>query len=147
MQCERPADMGRDPVRDQAEEAADPQVGHDDHHAEQERDGVEIDRTVSLLRSQHADAQHEAATEQRRAGAIDAINGNLADRDDRVSRDEDCHRCNQSEVGHRDCFPQPGQLPSLRSNMRPIFVGRWRQTPKRPPHIFAVNCSVRVSHD
>jgi hypothetical protein len=34
------------------EEARQPQIGDDDHHAEQQRDGIEVDRLVGILERQ-----------------------------------------------------------------------------------------------
>jgi hypothetical protein len=100
------AHMGCDPVGDHAKESGDAQIGDDDHHAQQQRDRIEVDRVISLLGAQHAGADHQARAEQRRAGAIDAVNWNLADRDEGIGRAEDEHRKDQGQPGHDDGFPQ-----------------------------------------
>ena len=101
------ANVRRDPIGDHAEEARDAQIGDDDHHAEQKRDGVEVDGAVRLLGAQDAGADHQARAEQRRTRAIDTIDRHLADRDEGVGGGENGHRGNQGEIGHRDGFPQP----------------------------------------
>jgi hypothetical protein len=37
------------PAVHHSEEAGEPQVGDDDHHSEQKRDSIEIDRTIGLV--------------------------------------------------------------------------------------------------
>ena len=49
QQDERMAGARHDPIAHQPEKAGKAQVGDDDHHAEQERDGVEIDRAIGLV--------------------------------------------------------------------------------------------------
>ena len=46
----------RHPRRRLREESRQPQIGHHDHHAEQQRDGVEVDRAIRVVQSQRAGA-------------------------------------------------------------------------------------------
>ncbi len=94
------AHVGGDPAVDDAEKAGNAQVRHHDHHAEQQRDGAEIDRPIGFLNGEHAGAHHQRAAEQRRAGAVDAEDRNLAERDDHIGRDEDGNGRRSGKVGH-----------------------------------------------
>ena len=48
-----------------------------------------FDRAVGILEIEHAQADHEAGAEKRRAGAIEPVTGQSADGHDDVSRGED----------------------------------------------------------
>ena len=61
----------------------------DDHHAEQQRDGVEVDGAVGLLEAQHAARHHQARAEQRRAGAVEPEPRYAAQGDDDISGGKD----------------------------------------------------------
>jgi hypothetical protein len=78
--------MGCNPFHHQPKESGDAEIRNHDHHAEQERDGAEIDGGVGLLGGQDTGAQHQATAEQSCARSIDAIKGKLADGDNGVSR-------------------------------------------------------------
>jgi hypothetical protein len=77
-----------DKIAHQPEETGKAQVGDDNHHAEQKRDGVEIDRPISLIERDDAHSDHEAGADERRAGAVELITGKLADGDDEISREK-----------------------------------------------------------
>ena len=81
--------MRHDPGIGDGEEARKPQIGDDDHHAEQQRDGIEVDRLVGILERQGARCDHEAGADQGDAGPVDAQAGNPADREREIASDED----------------------------------------------------------
>jgi hypothetical protein len=54
-----------------SEEARKPQVGDDDHHAEQQRDGIEVYGLVGILERQGARCHHETCAYQGDAVPID----------------------------------------------------------------------------
>ena len=96
-----------DPVVHQPEKAGKAQVGHDDHHAEQQRDRVEIDRAIGFIERDDAKRDHQARAEQRRAGAIEPVARQLADGHDQIGR---------REYGDGDA----------RSSVRPTYLfGEW----------------------
>ena len=80
------------PIVHQPKESGEAQIGDDDHHAEQQRDGVEIDGPVGGIERQYAEPDHQARAEQRGAGAVEAKARQLADGDDQIGRREDRHR-------------------------------------------------------
>ena len=55
-----------DPGIGDGEEARKPQVGDDDHHAQQQRDAIEVFRLVGILERQGARCDHEASAHQGR---------------------------------------------------------------------------------
>ena len=69
------------------------QTGDDDHHAEQQGDGVEVHRLVGILERQGTGRHHEAGADQRDAGPVDAQTRNSADRERQIAPDEDDDGC------------------------------------------------------
>src|ERR1700722_19993801 len=63
-----------------------------DHHAEQKRDRVEIDRAEGFLKAQGAKGDHRSAAEKGDAGAVEAQTRNAARRNADVGQDEDDER-------------------------------------------------------
>ena len=55
--------MRHDPGVGDGEEARKPQTGNDDHHAEQQRDGIEVYRLVRIFERQGARCDHEAGAD------------------------------------------------------------------------------------
>ena len=98
-QKDRTARDVRQPIGGAAEEAGKAQIGDDDHHAEQQGDGVEIDGAIGLVEAQGANADHQARAEQRAAGAVEPIIGQLADREHEIGRRED--RCDGRRLRRR----------------------------------------------
>ena len=92
QQQQRPVHVARDPGVDQGEEAGDAQIGDHDHHAEQQRDGAEIDRLVRFLQRHDAGGHHQAGADQRDAGAVDRQPRHLADRQRQIAGGEDADR-------------------------------------------------------
>ena len=70
-------------------EAREPQTGDDDHHAEQKRDGIEIDCLVGIFDRQGTRRDHEPGADQRDAGPIDAQAGNPTDRKREIASGKD----------------------------------------------------------
>ena len=64
-------------------------MGDDQHHAEQQRDGAEIDRFVRVVQRQGTCRDHERRAEKRRAGAVQPQERQPAERDDQVGGEED----------------------------------------------------------
>ncbi len=81
--------MRPDPGIGDGKEARKPQTGDDDHHAEQQRDGIEVHRLVGILERKRARCDHEAGADQRDAGPVDAQAGNPADREREIASDKD----------------------------------------------------------
>ena len=79
------------PGADQGEEAGEPQVGHHDHHAEEQDDGVVVDGRVGLLHGENVEGQHQARADDRRAGAVQPQAGQASDGQHQVGagKDED----------------------------------------------------------
>ncbi len=67
QQARRMLHTGHGPAIHQPEETRDAQIGDDDHHTEQQRDGIEVDGAISVFERQHAGGDHEAAAEPRRS--------------------------------------------------------------------------------
>ena len=96
-----------DPVVRQPKKAGKAQVGDDDHHAEQQRDRVEIDRAIGVIERDDAKSDHQARAEERRAGAVEPVARQLADGHDQIGR---------REYGDGDA----------RSSVRPTYLfGKW----------------------
>jgi len=66
--------MGRDPGIGEREEAREPEIGHHDHHAQEQRDRVEIDGPIGLLERERPDATMRPPR-PRDAGPVDAEPG------------------------------------------------------------------------
>jgi hypothetical protein len=66
------------PTRYQPEEARQPQMRHYDHHAEQERERVEIDSAIGLVGRDRANRHHQRRAGERNAGAIQPEPGDAA---------------------------------------------------------------------
>ena len=60
------------PLARPGEESREPQIRDHDHHAEQQHDGVQVDRAVGLIQRQNVGSDHQARADDRRAGAVDA---------------------------------------------------------------------------
>src|SRR5215468_4380201 len=73
------------PCADVSEEAGKPQIGHHDHHAEEQDDRVVIDSCVSFLNSEDVESQHQAGADDCRAGTIYTQEGDPANGKDQVS--------------------------------------------------------------
>jgi hypothetical protein len=76
-QDQRSPGVRHDPGIGDSKEARKPQTGDDDHHAEQQRDGIEVHRLVGILERQGARCDHEAGADQGDAGPVDAQAGNI----------------------------------------------------------------------
>ena len=79
---------------DHPEEAGEAEIGGDDHHAEEERDRLHVDGGEGLVEAEDAGRHHQAGAEQRRAGAVEPVAGQLADGHDHVGGGEDEDRGN-----------------------------------------------------
>jgi hypothetical protein len=53
------------------EKPRDPQLRDNDHHAQQKRDGVEIDGFEGFLEAQSPERDHQACADKRDAGTVD----------------------------------------------------------------------------
>ena len=109
-----------DKIIHQPEEAGKAQIGDDDHHAEQKGDGVEVDRAIGLLQRDDVQPHHQAGADQRRAGAVQLVAGQFADRDNEIGRDED------DDGGERRTVV-PRHLPFENAKVdAPHDIGDWR---------------------
>ena len=81
--------MRHDPGIGDGEEARKPQTRDDDHHAEQQRDGIEVYCLVGILKRQGARCDHEAGADQGNAGPVDAEARNSADRKREIASEKD----------------------------------------------------------
>lgn len=70
-----------DPRARQPEEARQTKVGNHDHHAEKQRQGVEIDGLVGVVERERAAGDHQGGTHQGDTGAIERQAGNTTDRE------------------------------------------------------------------
>jgi hypothetical protein len=77
------------PCADRGEEAGEPQVGDHDHHAEQQHDGLVVDRRVRLFHCKRGGGEHERRPDDRGAGAVDAEAGEASDGQDQIGGGED----------------------------------------------------------
>ena len=77
------------PAVDQPKKARQPEVGDDDHHAEQEGDRVEVDGLVSVAERNGAASDHQGRAEERCPGPVELKAGQLANRDHDVGGSED----------------------------------------------------------
>ncbi len=64
-------------------------MGDHDHHAEQQRDGVVVDRPEGVLERQGAEGDHRRPAQERDAGAVEPKAGNAAEREARIGQDQD----------------------------------------------------------
>ena len=80
-----------DPAK-RSERAGDLEMRDHDHHAEEKRDGVEIDRAESVLEAQRAKRDHRRAAEEGDPSAIKTQTRNPPDRDAHIGQDEDDER-------------------------------------------------------
>ncbi len=81
-----------DPLRCKREEARELQVRHQDHHADQQHDGVEIDGAVGVLQAQDAETDHEARADERGARPVDAQPRQPAEGNHRIGAEKDDER-------------------------------------------------------
>ncbi len=93
------------------------EVRDHDHHAEEERDGVEIDRPEGVLEAQRPKRDHRRAAEERDPRAIEPEAGNAARRDPDIGQDEDEKR-RQTFACHSPAAP------STASGAPPCSVAR-----------------------
>jgi hypothetical protein len=64
--------VGQRPAAHQSKEAREPQVCHYDHHAQQQRHGIEIDGAIGLLRGERTDRQHQGDPAERDPGPVES---------------------------------------------------------------------------
>ena len=77
------------PRADGGEETGEAQIGHHDHHAEEQDDGVVIDGGVGFLNGEDVEGQHEAGADDGRAGAVHAQERDAPDGEHEVGAGED----------------------------------------------------------
>ena len=77
------------PGADGGEESGEAEIGDDDHHAEEQHDGVVIDGGVGLLHGEDVEGEHEAGADDGRAGAVHAEERDASDGEDEVGGGED----------------------------------------------------------
>jgi len=70
---------------DQGKETAQPQIRDDDHHPEQEDDGVPIDGPVGLFQREYIRRDHEARADNGGPGPVYPEAWEPADRDNHIS--------------------------------------------------------------
>lgn len=80
------ADDGGGRAGDEAEVA---QLARDEHHREEQHDGVAVDGGVALGRGERADSDHEHGAQERARGAADGEHGEAAARDEDPGEAED----------------------------------------------------------
>ena len=90
-------------AREKRERSRKAQVRHDDHHPEQQRNRVEVDRVLGCRFAERAGHDHRHRARQRGAGAIDARPRNLAERDHGVGQGE-YDECQEVAGKHRGLF-------------------------------------------
>jgi hypothetical protein len=71
------------------EEAGKAQIGDDDHHAEQQCNGIEVDGAIGLLEAERAARHHQTGAHQCRPGAVEPEPRQAADGDDHIGGGED----------------------------------------------------------
>jgi hypothetical protein len=59
-----------------------------DHHAEQQRDGIEVNRLIGIFERQGPRRDHEAGADQGDAGSVDAQARNSANRECKIASDK-----------------------------------------------------------
>ena len=85
------------PVRHQAEEAGEVEIGDHDHHAEKQHDRLHVDSLEGFLRSEDTEGDHQRRAEQGRPRSVEQIARQFADRDDDVGCCEDQNRWDHAE--------------------------------------------------
>ena len=70
-------------------ESAQAQIRHDDHHSEEQSNGIEVDGSAGFFERQHAEPDHQAGAQQRRARAINVIARQLAGCDKQIGQNKD----------------------------------------------------------
>ena len=68
------------------------EMGDHDHHAEEERDRVDVDGVKRLLEAKGAEGDHRRPAEEGDAGPVEAQARNAARRDAQIGQDEDGQR-------------------------------------------------------
>ncbi len=96
-----------DPISRQGEEPGQSQVSHHDHHAEEQDDGLIVDRLGGLSQGQHATGKHGRGANQRDPRAVGKQAGNLAQGECQIGQAED--RRDQEDRGLIRCHG-PGFL-------------------------------------
>src|ERR1700731_2741693 len=81
------------------EKPRDPQLRDNDHHAQQKRDGVEIDGFEGFFEAQSPERDQQACPNERDVGAIDPSSRPPAESDAGISRNEDHDRGKHPKVG------------------------------------------------
>ena len=76
-------------TRAPTEGARDLEVRNHDHHAEQQRDRVEVDGAEGFLQAQRAERDHRRPAQKGDAGPVEAQTGNAASRDAYIGQNED----------------------------------------------------------
>ena len=110
-----------DPIIDDVKKPGKPNVRNDDHHPEQERDGIDIDGPVCIVERQQSGRQHQACAQKGRARPIHMRAGKLADGDDCIGTNEDEDGCNIC------CVLLPGCLELRRPLKQPKCGSRGEQ--------------------
>ena len=84
-----------------AEHAGDLKVGDNDHHAQEEREGVEVDHLISLVGLERADDEHQRRSKQRDASAVNAQPGDATEGDTRIDerKDQDREKLSRKHSG------------------------------------------------
>jgi hypothetical protein len=95
--------MLHDTLRNERKETRELQIRYNDHHAEQEDDGVEVDGAVGFVERQRIDGHHEAGADDGRTGAIHAKAGQAADREHQVGQDKDDNRDQVAQASEPEC--------------------------------------------
>jgi hypothetical protein len=88
-QNQRTSRARHDPNGGEGEEAGEPQARDDDHHPEQQRNGLEIDRLVGVLKRQGARCDHQSGADESDARSVDAEAGNASDRQRKIAAGKD----------------------------------------------------------
>ena len=73
----------------ECKEPGESEVGDDDHHAEEQDDGVVVDGGPGFVEGEDVGCDHQAGADDGRAGAVDAEAGEAADSEYQVSGGED----------------------------------------------------------
>ena len=66
------------------EKTGNAQLAHNDHHAEQKRDGIEIDGFQRFIEAQRPQTNHQACADEHYAGAVDPQPGRAAESHSRI---------------------------------------------------------------
>ena len=114
----RMSDARADEPGELSQPAGKPQMRHDDHHAEEQNDGPEIDRGHGSVERNRAGHHHQHGTDDGRACAIEPQEGRTTCGDDRVRPDED-QRGQHLRLGDRRGRGWTGPSPARRTLRSP----------------------------